>query len=47
MIQVDGLSLAYHGEPLFEDAIFSIQPGERCSLIGTKWHRQILSYSDC
>ncbi len=34
MIQVDGLSLAYHGEALFEDASFSIQPGERCSLVG-------------
>ncbi|MBA2369273.1 MAG: ABC-F family ATP-binding cassette domain-containing protein [Candidatus Protochlamydia sp.] len=34
MIQVDGLTLAFHGEPLFEDASFSIQPGERCSLVG-------------
>jgi len=34
MIQVDGLTLAYYGEPLFEDASFSIQPGERCSLVG-------------
>ena len=34
MIQVDGLSLAYHGEPLFEDASFTIQPGERCALVG-------------
>jgi ATP-binding cassette, subfamily F, member 3 len=34
MIQVDGLSLAYHGEPLFLDASFSIQPGERCALVG-------------
>ena len=34
MIQVDGLSLVYHGEALFEDASFSIQPGERCSLVG-------------
>lgn len=34
MIQVDGLSLAYHGEPLFEDASFTIQPKERCSLVG-------------
>lgn len=34
MIQVGGLSLAYHGEPLFEDASFSIQPGERCALVG-------------
>lgn len=34
MIQVDGLTLAYHGESLFEDALFSIQPGERCALVG-------------
>lgn len=34
MIQVDGLSLAYYGEPLFEEASFSIQPGERCALVG-------------
>lgn len=34
MIQVDGLTLAYHGESLFEDASFSIQPGERCALVG-------------
>ena len=34
MIQVDGLSLAYYGEPLFEDASFSIQPRERCALVG-------------
>lgn len=34
MIQVDGLSLVYHGEPLFENAFFSIQPGERCALVG-------------
>lgn len=34
MIQVDGLTLAYHGEPLFEDASFSIQPRERCALVG-------------
>lgn len=34
MIQVDGLSLVYHGEPLFVDASFSIQPGERCALVG-------------
>jgi len=31
MIQVDGLSLIYGGEPLFVDASFSIQPGERCA----------------
>ncbi len=34
MIQVDNLSLAYNGESLFEDASFSIQPGERLSLVG-------------
>lgn len=34
MIQVDGLSLAYNGESLFEDASFSLQPKERCALVG-------------
>ncbi|CDR35225.1 ABC-F family ATP-binding cassette domain-containing protein [Criblamydia sequanensis] len=34
MIQVGGLALSYHGEDLFKDACFSIQPGERCSLVG-------------
>lgn len=34
MIQVDGLTLAYHGEPLFENASFSLQPKERCALVG-------------
>lgn len=34
MIQVDGLSLAYNGEFLFKDASFSIQPKERCALVG-------------
>jgi ATP-binding cassette subfamily F protein 3 len=34
MIQVDGLTLAYSGETLFEDASFSIQQGERCALVG-------------
>lgn len=34
MIQVDALSIAYQGHALFEDAIFSIQPGERCGLVG-------------
>lgn len=34
MIQVDGLKLAYQGETLFEDASFSIQPKERCALVG-------------
>jgi len=34
LIQVDGLSLAYSGEFLFDDASFSIQAGERCALVG-------------
>jgi len=34
MIQVDGLTLAYHGEYLFEDASFTIQPKERCAFVG-------------
>lgn len=34
MIQVDGLSIAYHGYALFEKASFSIQEGERCGLVG-------------
>lgn len=34
MIQVDGLMLAYYGEPLFENTSFSIQPGEHCALVG-------------
>lgn len=34
MIQVDGLSIAFHGEPLFEDATFSLQERERCGFVG-------------
>src|SRR5882724_7162710 len=34
MIQVDKLSIAYQGEPLFEGVTFSIQKGERCGLVG-------------
>lgn len=34
MIQVDGLSISFHGEPLFTDASFTLQPGERCGLVG-------------
>src|SRR3954464_15421616 len=34
MIQVDKLSLVYGGEPLFVDACFSLQPKERCALVG-------------
>lgn len=34
MIQVEGLSLAYYGDYLFQNASFSIQRGERCALVG-------------
>lgn len=34
MIQVSGLSLAYSGEVLFNDATFNIQPRERLALVG-------------
>lgn len=34
MIQVDDLSIAYQGVPLFEGASFTIQDGERCGLVG-------------
>lgn len=34
MIQVEGLSLIYQGEPLLVDVSFSLQPGERCALVG-------------
>lgn len=34
MIQVDDLSISYHGEPLFVDAQFTLQPKERCGLVG-------------
>lgn len=34
MIQVDALSLAFHGEYLFKDASFTLQPKERCALVG-------------
>ena len=34
MIQVEGLSIAYHGLTLFEEATFTIQKGERCGLLG-------------
>lgn len=34
MIQVDGLTLAYQGDPLFENASFNIQPREKCALVG-------------
>lgn len=34
MIQIDGLKISYHGHCLFSDAIFSLQAGERCGLVG-------------
>lgn len=34
MIQGEGLTISYHGRPLFEKATFSLQPGERCGLVG-------------
>lgn len=34
MIQVEDLSIAYHGRALFKNAAFTIQPGERCGLVG-------------
>lgn len=34
MIQVDGLSIAYQGNSLFEKASFTIQEGEHCGLVG-------------
>lgn len=34
MIQVDDLSVAFHGLMLFKEATFSIQAGERCGLVG-------------
>ncbi len=34
MIQVDNLDIAYHGNALFTQASLSIQPGEKCGLVG-------------
>ena len=34
MIQVDDLEMSYDGHPLFKGAWFTIQPGERCGLVG-------------
>lgn len=34
MIQVDDLSVAFQGHPLFKDASFTICDGERCGLVG-------------
>jgi len=35
MIQVDDLSIAFQGYPLFSEASFTIQDGERCGLVGS------------
>jgi ATP-binding cassette subfamily F protein 3 len=34
MIQVDDLTLSYSGDPILEDVSFTVNPGERCGLIG-------------
>ncbi len=34
MIKVDGLSMGYQGNNLFENVSFAIQKGERCGLVG-------------
>jgi ATP-binding cassette, subfamily F, member 3 len=34
MIQVDEIALSYAGEPVFEDVSFTVNPGERCALVG-------------
>lgn len=34
MIHIENLSMSYHGHPLFENALFNIQEGERCGLVG-------------
>lgn len=34
MIQVDGLTLSYSGDPVFEDVSFTLNTGERCGLVG-------------
>ncbi len=34
MIQFDRVGLAFSGHPLFEDASFTLQKGERCGLVG-------------
>lgn len=34
MIQMEGITLAYHGDPILSDVGFSIQKGERCALVG-------------
>ena len=34
MIQIDDLSLFYHGIPVFEEVSFTINSGERCGFVG-------------
>jgi ATP-binding cassette, subfamily F, member 3 len=34
MIQVDEIALSYAGEPVFEDVSFTVNPGDRCALVG-------------
>lgn len=34
MLQLDKVSLAFAGHPLFEEASFTLQKGERCGLVG-------------
>lgn len=34
MLQAENLSISYQGHVIFEDATFTIQPGERCGLVG-------------
>lgn len=34
MIQAEGISLSYHGEPVLSDVGFTMQKGERCALLG-------------
>ena len=34
MIQIDDLTLSYSGEPVLENVSFTINPKERCGLIG-------------
>lgn len=34
MIQIEDLSISFHGHPLFEEASFTINPKERCGLVG-------------
>ena len=34
MIQVENASVAFSGDPVFEGVSFTINPGERCALVG-------------